>query len=310
MSENLKRVGTEHGDKIKILPIHRLTDVKNDLETFSQSESLNGFQKYILSDIYQTTLPEVDFTIQSIILVASPFPAYGKAVFHWQGEKVTLTSPARAYPGKLNPLESTKQYLTELCTPRGYHLHLAMKLPMKRLAVSSGLAKYGRNNICYVEGMGSFFALVAYLSDIPSVDSDWNEVSRMESCDGCTACLNNCPTGAILKDRFLINNERCLSSVNEMPGEFPEWVPVSAHHSLYDCFKCQNICPQNKPYMSNIIGPIEFNETETEMLLSGTPMEEFPEDMVGKVKILGLHTWIKAIPRNLRILLETKGQPQ
>ena len=36
---------------------------------------------------------------------------------------------------------------------------------MKLAAVRSGLAQYGRNNICYVEGMGSFFSFHAYLTD-------------------------------------------------------------------------------------------------------------------------------------------------
>jgi epoxyqueuosine reductase len=38
---------------------------------------------------------------------------------------------------------------------------------LKRLAVRSGLARYGRNNVTYVEGMGSFLELSASLTDMP-----------------------------------------------------------------------------------------------------------------------------------------------
>jgi len=173
--------------------------------------------------------------------------------------------------------------------------------------VRSGLAEYGRNNVCYVDGMGSFLTLVAYLSDVPCIDDNWYEVRQMDNCNDCTACLKNCPTEAILKDRFLINNERCLSYFNESSRDFPEWLPKSVHHCIYDCLMCQNICPKNKDYINNVIGPIEFDEAETNLLLSGKPIKEFPSNLKKKVRFLGMDEWIKAIPRNIKILLESNN---
>ena len=102
----------------------------------------------------------------------------------------------------------------------------------------------------------------------------------------------------------MINNERCLSYFNEGPGDFPEWLPKSIHNCLYDCLLCQKICPGNKDYINNIIGPIEFNETETDMLLSGKLMKEFPPTLKKKVVFLGMDQWLSAIPRNIKVLLE------
>jgi epoxyqueuosine reductase len=195
-----------------------------------------------------------------------------------------------------------KEYLLRLLEPEGYHLEGAPWLPLKRLAVQSGLALYGRNNITYVEGMGSFFGLAAYYSDLACPAGEWHDVRQMDACAGCAICVDNCPTGAILPERFLIDNERCLSYLNEVPGEFPAWLSPSAHHCLYDCLRCQEICPQNAGYVDHVIGPIEFDERETDLLLASAPLAELPDDLKERVVLLGLDEWWGAIPRNLRVL--------
>ena len=45
-------------------------------------------------------------------------------------------------------------------------------LPMKLLAVRSGLAKYGKNNICYINGIGSFTRLEAFYTDYAFLTDD------------------------------------------------------------------------------------------------------------------------------------------
>lgn len=152
--------------------------------------------------------------------------------------------------------------------------------------------------------MGSFLTLIAYFSSIPCTEDPWYPIRSMSACNQCTSCLNNCPTGAIRKERFLIDNELCLSYFNERADDFPEWLPKSAHHCLYDCLKCQIICPKNKDYINNVIGPLEFDEAETDLLLSGRTMEEFPHKLRDKVQFLDMSSWLPAIPRNMRILFE------
>lgn len=180
----------------------------------------------------------------------------------------------------------------------------APRLPLKLLAARSGLAVYGKNNICYVEGMGSFLTLVSYFSDLPCAEDNWQEIRLMDDCSDCQVCLSNCPTGAIQRDRFLIDNERCLSYFNEAAGDFPEWLPRSAHHCLYDCLKCQLNCPQNRDYIDNVIGPIEFDAEETGMLLDGKPMREFPPALKRKARLLGMDSWLDVMPRNMMVLFD------
>lgn len=306
--ESFQQEVVAHGDKCRIVPAGRLKDLRQDIEDFRNNGHLNGFQKYIVNNMYQFDLPSCGFEVRSIVVIASPVPSYANVVFNWQNRKIPVIGLARSYDGKADAATATKQCLTGLLESTGYHLSEAPQLPLKRLAVRSGLAAYGRNNICFVDGMGSFLTLVAYLSNLEPVDDNWYSIRQIDSCANCTACLSNCPTGAILKDRFLINNERCLSYFNESSDDFPEWLPKSVHHCLYDCLMCQNICPANKEYINNVVGPVEFDERETNLLLSGEPMAKFPPDLEHKAKFLGMDRWIDAIPRNLKILLEN-GTP-
>lgn len=304
MLDLLKQNIQRHGDTCQILPVERLQDLKKDLADFTSHADLNGFQKYITSSLYQFELPATDFVIRSIIIIASPVPSYANVILNWRGKQIPVMSLARSYLDKKDAPTATKHYLTTCLKPTGYHIKPAPLLPLKRLAVRSGLAAYGRNNICYVNGIGSFLTLVAYFSDVPCPEDTWREIRQMDHCVTCTACLKNCPTGAIRKDRFLINNEKCLSYFNESAGDFPEWLPQSVHHCLYDCLMCQNICPKNKDSIQNVIGPIEFDEAETDLLLSGKPMKEFPFHLKKKVKLLGMDSYLNVMPRNMKVLFE------
>ncbi len=304
MIELLEQEILKHGDQYRINPVERLKDLKREIEDFESRDDLNGFQHYIANSLYQFELPEPDFVIRSVIIIASPVPAYAKVHFHWKGREVPLVCLARSYVGKKDAATATKQYLNKLVKPLGYHVISASQLPLKRLAVKSGLAAYGRNNIAYVDGMGSFLTLSAYYTDIICDKDSWSEIRNMSDCNNCTACLRNCPTGAILRDRFLLNNERCISYFNEGPGDFPDWLPATAHNCIYDCLLCQKICPKNKDYINNVIGPIDFDEMETEILLSGKAINKFPLVLKKKIVFLGMDQWLSAIPRNIKVLLE------
>lgn len=125
----------------------------------------------------------------------------------------------------------------------GFNICAAPKLPYKLLTVRSGFSRYGRNNISYMDGMGSFYKFIVFYSDIPCDQQELWEVGQMDICSKCTLCMESCPTKAILKDRYLIDNQRCLTYFNEAGGwDFPEWIDVSVHNSIYGCVKCQMVC--------------------------------------------------------------------
>jgi epoxyqueuosine reductase len=135
----------------------------------------------------------------------------------------------------------------------------------------------------------------------------WREVKNMDICNTCKLCQKNCPTRAILVDRFLIDNEKCLSSINEFGTDpFPDTVPKSAHHRIVNCSHCQDICPINKGRFDDISETIYFSEEETALLLSGVKYENMPKELSEKIDICGMKWFYGSLPRNLKALFDLK----
>ena len=179
-------------------------------------------------------------------------------------------------------VQRIKSLLQNILVFNDYWLH-EVTLPEKLLATRSGLAKYGKNNITYVEGMGSFVALRVFVSDMPPGRSEWSEPQVMKACNRCKACLNECPTGAIVADRFLVHAERCLTFFNEGSEEFPGWINRSWHNSLVGCMKCQLVCPVNKLFFNWVEDGEDFDETETRLILDKVGAERLPRETVHKL---------------------------
>ena len=298
MNYLLEQAAERHGDRLRIIDKKHLTDLKDIIEDFKKSEALNDFQKWIVDEKYQFEVPDGDLKINSIILIAVHHPFCAKVNFVRNGKKYTFLSLVRP------EFNENSEYLSNFAKEYGYSFIEAPDLPMKRLAVHSGLAKYGRNNITYIDGLGSNFSYYAYFSDMLCEDDTWGEMQNEGLCNSCKLCIANCPTGAICKDRFLIDNQKCLSCINEVTGEIPTWVPVTVHHTLYDCLICQRVCPMNAKQRNDVVEGIYFTEEETDMLLEGKPIDTFSDNAQSKIKRLGLDEWYAAIPRNLEILFQ------
>jgi epoxyqueuosine reductase len=291
------------GGRGALVPARRLEELKAEIDDFGHRGGLNGFQRYITEKLYEYAPAEPDFRFASALVFAFPVPPYAEVAFRHAGLTIRAKCLARGFPDRPDPQTEIKNRVQAFLEARGFSARNAPRLPLKRLAVRSGLARYGRNNICYMEGMGSFLTLGALFTDLPAEEVAWRELEPMDACRECEACRKACPTGAIRPDRFLIDNERCLSYFNEGPGDFPAWLPASVHHSLYDCLFCQLACPQNAAFAGEPIGPFEFDEADTEALLDGRGVDGLSEGGKAIARLLGLDGWPQAIPRNLRALM-------
>lgn len=294
-----------HGGRATIVPIGRLQDIQQDIQNLRDSGLLNRFQQHIVTNMYSLDLPETDFEVRSLVMVASPSPGSAPITLTWNGKRFSSLIPAGYVDNSIMPARIEAE-LNAFLNPQGYHVRHAPRLPHKLLAVRSGLGMYGRNNICYVEGMGSLLNLAPYVSDLPCTEEGWYEIRHMDLCATCRACLNSCPTAAITPDRFLLDNERCLTYFNEAGSEwnFPAWLDPAAHHTLYGCLRCQAACPVNKPYVDKTTEPTEFTEEEMALLLEGKAFELLPETLKKKVSALDMAYYLGALPRNLRALFD------
>ena len=294
----------ERGYQGRITSVQHLRDLKEEIEGRHRQGLFN-------KEFYEERLAWFDFQIPdslsevwSLIVVAVPRPQ-SQAVFTWNGKSRTLILPP-TYVAYDETRKRVEDLLAGLLNTKGYHVARARKLPLKLLAVRSGLGRYGRNNICYVPGMGSFLQLVAVYSDLPCQKDDWREAQMMESCQNCHACREHCPTGAIPSDRFLLRAERCIVFHNEKPGKipFPAWMNPSWHNCVVGCLHCQKVCSQNRDFLQWIEGKEDFSEEETTLLLKGVPRDHLSTATVRKLEQLDLIEYLDSLPRNLGVFFK------
>jgi len=287
------------GFKGRIIPIQHVIDLKEEIEA--------RYNEGVLDEIfYHERLTHFEFRVphnfsgaNSIIITSVPQPQQ-RVIFNLMGETYRLVIPP-TYSGKTD--KAIENTLFGILKQNGFHLYPTV-LPVKLLAVRSGLAKYGKNNITYIEGMGSFHRLKVFLSDLPAIEDTWLELQLMEQCNKCIACLNRCPTKAIMSDRFLIHAEKCLTFHNERQDEFPDWVKPSWHNCLIGCMDCQLACPVNKKFLTWFEEKESFTEKETELILKGTSAHQLPQATANKLHRLYLLDDMNLLSRNLNILIE------
>ena len=248
--------------------------------------------------------PDIMPNARSIIIVAVP-SAQTPVKFKWSGKSIDLILPP-TYRGFNRNIQNIDEYLSKLLAADGYGV-VPARLPQKLLTVRSGLAEYGRNNITYISGLGSFFQPTIFYSDLPVEDDIWSEPRRMARCQSCKACLLKCPTGAIAEDRFLLHAERCLVFHNERAAThpFPSWIDTTVHNSFMGCMICQQYCPEDKPFLDWFEGDEEFSEEETALLLGGVARDQISKEMYQKLDRLEVLDDLDKFPRNLGVFIRS-----
>ena len=222
---------------------------------------------------------------KAIILAAVPRPAH-TVTFDHHGTSHELTLPP-TYHNYADLFEEVRRDLeTELACPGSL---ATFKGPLKTLAVWSGLAKYGRNNITYVDGLGSYHQLVGLAAGFPLDDSGTSGAGgprALDECGKCRSCRTACPAGAIVEERFLLHGERCLTYFSEKEGPLPESYAHLKRRCLVGCFVCQEVCPANRGGLPVVSLGVRFNEEETAFLLGESSRAEAPPGLAEKVRSL------------------------
>lgn len=299
----------ERGWRARAVPIEHLADLQRQIERHHGPAPGPGTGQALFDEVfYQERLtffafrPPADLpTARSVLVVAVPRPQT-RTTFTWQGRTLAAILPP-TYAGYDRVRRQVGELLAEWLAPEGGRVARAA-LPLKALAVGSGLGEYGRNNICYVAGMGSFFQLVAFYSELPGEEAAWGEPRMMDRCQRCEACRVHCPTGAIPARRFLLRAERCLVFHNERPAghPFPAWIEPTAHHCVIGCMRCQQFCPEDRPFLGWVEGDWAFSEEETDLLMQAGPAAQLPAATREKLAELELLDSLEILPRNLGAL--------
>lgn len=258
--------------KYRILPIGRFSALQKEFEAARNNSQLGRSKLYLDQLAPLGVRVPADFPhAKSAIIVA----AYSKnmyANFRLDGNSYRILIPFQYYNDALNA-DALKAIIQKdiIKTPGRRIADISSKVPLKLLAARSGLGRYARNSLVFVDGMGSYNMLYAFLTDHPFSEDHWTNLEILDACNHCHACERTCPTRCISRWNFSTNIDKCLTLYNENPGEFPNYIHGSMHHALMGCMQCKAPCPANEG-IAELSGNLEdISEEETRKILQGTP---------------------------------------
>lgn len=297
----LLRALEERGCAVRIVAIERIREARAAIEDQHAQGALDaGLFDERFTERLAEPLP-VSFAARSVIVVAVP-SAVARVRFRTPEPRMLLLPPTyKEYP-TLPPRVAA--WVAEALRPEGHRVAPAMRVPLKSLAVRSGLGEYGRNNLCYVSGMGSYAHLVGLYSDLEPHGEQWRDPKMLDRCLKCRACIRACPAEAIELGRFLVRAERCITYHTEKPEgvALPDW-GAKRPACVFGCMECQRRCPENRAVTLPAEESEEFDEEETARLLASAPLETLPGPMLEKLRRLDWLEVYGQLSRNLTPLL-------
>lgn len=112
----------------------------------------------------------------------------------------------------------------------------------KSIAQKAGLGWVGKHSNILTKDAGSWFFLGEIYTNIAFEKSS----PKQEHCGSCTACIDICPTAAIIEP-YVVDARRCISYLTiEHQGIIPEEFRKAIGNRIYGCDDCQLICPWNR----------------------------------------------------------------
>lgn len=169
----------------------------------------------------------------------------------------------------------------------------------KPIAAKAGLGWVGKHSNILSKEAGSWFFLGEIYTNLPLQSS--SPVS--EHCGNCTACIDVCPTQAIIAP-YVVDARRCISYLTiELKGAIPEEFRSAIGNRIYGCDDCQLICPWNR--FANYSKQADFsvrNKLDCNSLINLFSWEahDFLEKMQGSpIRRIGFERW----QRNISIAL-------
>jgi len=124
----------------------------------------------------------------------------------------------------------------------------------KAWAAKGGLGWIGKNSNLITQKVGSFYFIAELIVDLP-LDYD---TPTTDHCGSCTACLDACPTQAIIQP-YVVDGSKCISYYTiELKNQIPVEAKGHLEDWIFGCDVCQDVCPWNrfsKPHQEPLFQP-------------------------------------------------------
>jgi len=147
----------------------------------------------------------------------------------------------------------------------------------KAWAAKSGLGWIGKNSNLLTQQVGSFYFIAELIIDL-ELEYD---AATTNHCGTCTACIDACPTEAIVEP-YVVDGSKCISYFTielkenippDFRGKFDNW--------MFGCDVCQDVCPWNR-FSKSHSEPL-FNPNPELLSMTKKDWQEITEDTFKKV---------------------------
>lgn len=147
----------------------------------------------------------------------------------------------------------------------------------KAWAKRSGLGWIGKNSNLINKGHGSFFFIAELIIDLELPPDG----PVKDHCGTCTACIDACPTEAIVEP-YLVDGSKCISYFTiELRKEIPSEFKSKLDDWVFGCDVCQDVCPWNR--FSKPTKEKAFAPNEELLQLSRNDFKDITEEVFAKV---------------------------
>lgn len=166
----------------------------------------------------------------------------------------------------------------------------------KAWAAKSGLGWMGKHSNLLTQQAGSFYFIAELIVDL---DLEYDSPVT-DHCGSCTACIDACPTEAIVAP-YLVDGSKCISYFTiELKNEIPLSVENKFDDWIFGCDVCQDVCPWNR-FSKSHNEPL-FNPHPELLSMSKKDWEEITEEVFKKVfkKSAVKRTKFSGLKRNIK----------
>ncbi len=158
-------------------------------------------------------------------------------------------------------------------------------------AAKSGLGWIGKNAQLLTKQQGSFYFIAELIIDLPL---EYDTIIATDHCGTCTACIDACPTNAIVAPSK-VDGSKCISYFTiELKDEIPSGYEKSMRDWIFGCDICQDVCPWNsfsKPHSESRFKPLEavkYSKGEWEEITQEVFSQVFSRSPLKRTKFKGI----------------------
>ncbi len=244
LSANIKQFAIDAGfDRVAFVPAVKLDDEAERLNDWLNA-GYNASMEWIARDPQRRTDPREIFpAARSVVVVLKN---YYTAHRHTSPGKISRYAWGDDYHDVVGSgLRAVLQRIRDE-VPEADGKVCVDTAPMmdKAWAVRAGLGWLGKHSNVITRDLGSWVFIGELILNL---ELEYDTTVVEDHCGTCTACLDACPTSAIVKP-YIVDSAKCISyaTIEHRGDQIPPEVASNLDGWLYGCDICQDVCPWNR----------------------------------------------------------------